>query len=187
MSADYLELIEGVCSLIKLLPRFDHTTPHQQLPENGVYAFFELGEVAVWRGVTIDRVVRIGTHKKDRRFRKRMRQHYGNSRSLSGNKNGSVFRKHLGGALLRRVDPQDPRLRPWLKQNGPSFADIEESVSRILRGTFTFSCFRVDDQADRFSLESGLIALFARFPPGTPSPNWLGRYAASEKINGSGL
>jgi hypothetical protein len=58
---------------------------------------------------------------------------YGHVFSLRGNKNGSVFRKHLGGALMRRMDTSDERIGPWLLQGGPSFPDVEESVSRLLR------------------------------------------------------
>lgn len=94
----------------------------------------------------LDRIVRVGTHREDGRFRDRIRQHYGNSGSLGGNKNGSVFRKHLGGALLRRSNQRDPRLKDWLRQGGPSFEQVEAMVSLLLRDEFSFVCFRVDQR-----------------------------------------
>jgi len=187
MSRHNLQIIEEVYALIRLLPRLDHQTSRGLLPQNGVYLFFERGETVRCLDTVANRVVRVGTHRADGRFRSRIRQHYGNVHSLGGNKNASVFRKHLGGALLRRVDPQDARLKDWLTQDGPSFPEVEEMVSRVLRENFTFCCFRVDQRSERLSLERGLIALFAQYPLGQPSPNWLGRFAASEEIRRSGL
>ena len=111
----------------------------------------------------------------------------GNVNSLRGNKNGSVFRKHLGGALLRRVNSEDPRLKEWLKQGGRSYLEVEEKVSRRLRENFTFSCFQVDSPEERDVLERSLIALLAQHPIGRPSAKWLGKHADSQKIMQSGL
>jgi hypothetical protein len=67
------------------------------LPENGISFFYEIGEPD-------GRIVRVGTHRVDGRFRKRVRLHYG------GNKDASVFQMHVGGALMLRDWPNDPRL-----------------------------------------------------------------------------
>jgi len=187
MSDQSIQLTEELYALIGLLPRWNHQTAKMQLPQNGVYVFFERGETLQWRGTVKERMVRVGTHRKNGRFKDRIRQHYGNARSLGGNKNGSVFRKHLGGALLRRANPHDDRLREWVKQGGLSFAEVEEMVSCVLRENFTFSCFRVDQQVERLALEKGLIALLAQHPLGQPSADLLGRYAASDEIGRSGL
>lgn len=181
------ELTAELYSLIQLLPRFDYRTDGKNLPENGVYIFFELGEEVIPQGNVVDRIVRIGAHIKDYRFRGRIRQHYGYKNSLKGNKNGSVFRKHVGGALLRKANPQDPRLKDWLTQDGPSFIEVEEMVSSILRENFTFSCIRVDDKEERLNLERALIAQFAKYPLGSPSKDWLGLNADSEKVRKCGL
>lgn len=173
--------------VVAALPRHDHLTPRRELPTDGVYLFFERGETVSLDGATVDRIVRVGTHNRDGNFRQRIRQHYGHVSSFGGNKNGSVFRLHLGGALLRRRDHRDPRLPGWEKHMGPSYPDVEEEVSRVLRETFTFVCFAVPDAADRLSLESGLIALLAQHPLGSPSSGWLGHYAAAERIRRSGL
>lgn len=180
-----VKLINRVYELLLLLPLFENKTPINQLPENGIYVFFEKGETVRLENAIENRVVRIGTHRKDNRFRNRIRQHYGNINSLGGNKNGSVFRKHLGGALLRKNNLQDPRLKDWLTQDGPTFAEIEELVSSNLRNNFTFSCFSVNDEKDRLTIERGLISLFAQYPIGGPSQNWLGLYAADEKVRKS--
>jgi hypothetical protein len=187
MSNHEIQITDRIYELVQSLDRHNHKSKSATLPSNGIYFFFEQGEVVRWRNATIDRIVRIGTHKKDGRFKKRIRQHYGNVNSLRGNKNGSVFRKHLGGALLRRANSEDPRLNEWLKQGGRSYLEVEELVSRRLRENFTYCCFRVDSPEERDVLERGLIALIAQHPIGTPSAKWLGKHAASEKIVQSGL
>lgn len=176
---DKYELTKEIYMFIQRLLRFDYLSEGKILPENGIYLFFELGEVVQLEDKLVDRIVRIGTHKSDSRFRGRIRQHYGNRSSLKGNKNGSVFRKHLGGALLRRTNPNDPRLKDWLSQDGPSFIEVEEKVSKVLREKFNFACLRVDTKEERLLLEKALIAQLAKFPLGSPSEN--------EKIRRSGL
>ena len=181
------QITERVYDLLVPLPRHNHVTSPGQLPTDGIYVFFEHGEQALANGAIVDRIVRVGTHVKDGNFRARIREHYGQVKSLGGNKNSSVFRKHLGSALLRRVDPLDPRLPAWLKNMGPSYPDVEAEVSRALRETFTFVCFAVPTSTERLSIESGLIALLSQHALGAPSSSWLGYYAASDKIGHSGL
>jgi hypothetical protein len=182
-----LEITEKVYSLVQFLPRFNYLTPGRDLLKDGIYIFFERGELVNLGGQSFDRIVRIGTHKGDSRFPGRIRQHYGNKNSLSGNKNGSVFRKHVGGALLRQKGPADPRLKDWLTQDGPTFREVEENVSQTLRDNFTFSCFRVDTKEDRLCLERALIAQLAQYPLGSACDSWLGRHADSGKIRQAGL
>lgn len=165
-------------------PRYNYLTAGRDLPRNGIYFFFEKGE-KVDQGV--ERIVRVGTHKADNRFRGRIRQHYGNRNSIMGNKNTSVFRKHVGGALLRKDNPRDERLEEWLKQGGRSFPEIEARVSVCLRNNFTFCCFSVDGREERLKFERGIIALLAKHPLGRPSADWLGKYAYEQKIGRSGL
>jgi len=82
-------------------------------PRRGVYFFFEHGEV---RADGSGRIVRVGTHALTATSRTtlwgRLRQHRGNLagyRPLGGNHRGSVFRRHIGAALIRRA------LRPGVK------------------------------------------------------------------------
>jgi hypothetical protein len=179
--------VEKLHILLSGLPRCAFQTPKETLPSDGIYFFFERGEYVSLGGRTVDRVVRVGTHREDDRFPARIRQHYGNKHSLGGNKNGSVFRKHLGGALLRREDPGDPRITEWITQGGESYSDVEEAVSRELRSNFTFVWVAVPTREARLSLESGLIALLAQFPAAAPSRSWLGGFAVDSAIRASGL
>ena len=182
-----LDLTISLHQLVMGLPRLNHLTPLRSLPSNGIYLFYESDETTELLGSQVDRIVRVGTHRRDGRFPGRIRQHYGRAASLRGNKNSSVFRRHVGGALLRRSNPSDPRLEDWLMRGGPTSEEVEVEVSRVLRSRFTFVCFRVDTPNDRLELESGLIALLAHFPLGSPSTGWLGHSAESPIIRHVGL
>jgi hypothetical protein len=173
--------------LLDQLPLHDFQTPRQSLPENGIYVFFEREESVEIDGVVRDRIVRVGTHRGDSRLRRRLRQHYGGIERLGTNKRASVFRRHVGAALMRRKDPQDPRLSDWLRSKSRGAHEVEVWVSKVLRESFTFRCVRVDSAAARLSLESGLIALLAQHPIGEPTPEWLGHHAAAGAIRLSGL
>ena len=181
---EYLKLTLELYSFQIKRPRHNYLTADRVLPRNGIYFFFEKGE-KVDQGV--ERIVRVGTHNADQRFRGRIRQHYGNRSSLMGNKNASVFRKHVGGALLRRDNPRDYRLKEWLNQGGQSYPEVETRVSECLRNNFTYCCFNVECKEARLKFEKGIIALLARHPLGRPSAEWLGRHAYDEKIGRSGL
>ena len=186
-----LTKLEDACAAVHVaalaLTRFDHTCVRNDLPANGIYLFFEKGETAALDGTRIQRIVRVGTHRRDERFRGRIRQHYGQVNSLRGNKNSSVFRSHVGGALLNQSDPADPRIPEWQRHGGTSFLEIEELVSKTLRECFTFVCLSVPTQDERLTLERGLIALIAQHPLAAPSPSWLGRFATSPNIRRTGL
>lgn len=76
-------------------------------PRRGVYFFFEPGELRE-DGKT-PRVVRVGTHALKRGARStlwgRLRQHRGTMRGKmpgGGHHRGSIFRLHVGSAILRR-------------------------------------------------------------------------------------
>jgi hypothetical protein len=179
--------VEELYRLLSGLPRRGFETSKGALPADGIYFFFEGGEQVPLGGRTVDRIVRVGTHREDARFPKRISQHYGNKHSFGGNKNGSVFRRHVGGALLRRQNPADPRIAEWITQGGESYPDVEEAVSRELRSNFTFVWLAVPTREARLSLESGLIALLAQYPVAAPSSTWLGGFAVDPVIQVAGL
>ena len=163
------------------LPRHDHAFARADLPANGLYFFFERGETVEVNGQVIDRIVRIGTHKKEGRLPGRLGDHF------AGNRRGSVFRLHLGGALLNREHPADCRLAAWVGQKGGRMPEVEQVVSEALQERFGFCCIQVDDTRERLDLERGLIAILSRHPLSPPSPDWLGRHAVHPTIRESGL
>lgn len=163
--------------------------PVAALPSDGLYFFYEDGETNAHDGGP--RIVRIGNHpRRAGGLRNRLRNHY------SGGKNGSVFRKFLGGALMRRQDPDDPCLQPapgqghWEKQDAPPCdrcRPLEGQVSRLLRETFRFRSVAIPDMAERNRMEELIVASLAACPACEASRDWLGHYAYSQNVRESGL
>ena len=159
------------------------------IPSDGLYFFYEDGEINSHG--TGARVVRVGNHPRAiGRLGNRLRNHY------SGNKNGSVFRKFLGGALIRRRNPNDPCLLPgpgrghWERQDERTCSrckPVEQEVSRLLRERFSFRCVRIVDRSERNRIEQALIASLAGCPTCEASGMWLGRSAYSPNVQQSGL
>jgi len=173
---------------------------HRQfrLPPQGVYFFFEDGEN---RADGSRRVVRVGTHALTQTSQAtlwgRLRQHRGQLAGRNpggGNHRASVFRRHVGAALIRRDGVPEALLASWLDRHRPpgerasQEADIEREVSRHI-GAMPFLWLSVPGRADRGYLESNSIALLSCLTggPDLPSASWLGRYAERAEIRGSGL
>ncbi len=173
-----LELVREVYKILTGLPRFNYFSETRQLPDNGIYFFFEIGES---NADGFDRLVRIGTHRSYGRLKSRIRQHY------KGNRKSSVFRRHLGGAIINNECPDEVRLKSWLNKDETAPDGVETRVSEILEKNFYYTCIAVESTEERLALEEGLIALFAGDMPEKASNVWLGNYAASEKIRNSSL
>jgi hypothetical protein len=172
-------------------------------PRRGVYFFFEDGEFRE-DGVTL-RVVRVGT----RALRPskstlwgRLSQHRGSvggSRPGGGNHRGSIFRLHVGTALLASGEWPEEAEGTWGigstakgKVRGDELG-VEVAVSRHI-GAMPFLWVAVDDEpgngSDRGIIEAGAIALLSN--TGRPvvdlsSISWLGQLARREVIRTSGL
>jgi hypothetical protein len=183
----------------------------EEIPLNGIYIFFEKGELA--HGV--NRVVRIGTHKGRDQLRSRLQEHFVNK-----NKDRSIFRKNIGRVLLAKDNDQYlkvweedcttkekrdkcPHLLDRQKQNEiekrvsiifPSCDiciqkrnEIEERVSCYMQNNFSFAVFAVDSKEKRLELESKIISTISHCEDCQQSKNWLGNYSPKEKIRKSGL
>lgn len=182
---------EELCAALhKLLDRLAlRNRPGPDLPENGLYFFYEEGEISAHAG--LPRIVRVGNHPASQNgLVGRLRNHY------SGNKNSSVFRKFLGGAIMRRGDPNRSCLRPahgkghWEKQDAKTCQGcrpIETEVSRLLRERFRFRCVEIAEKGERNSFEAKLIAALSRCSECRPSSARLGHYAYSDMVRRSGL
>jgi len=179
----------------------------EQLPENGIYFFYEDREI--WgHGGYKPRIVRIGTHK-DGNFRSRIKEHFLLDQSkMSFDKNKpkpsdrSIFRKNIGRALLNR--DRDDYLQIWeidftTKKNRESLGykrdidkekRIEATITKRLRERFCFRFVMIDSQMKRMGskgLESLLIGTVASCKLCKASDNWLGNYSPKNQIRGSGL
>ena len=176
-------------------------------PRRGVYFFFEDGENrSSGSGL---RVVRVGTHAiKDGEKSTlwgRLRTHRGTLTGNwqgGGNHRGSVFRRHIGTAILRKGDLE--KLYPtWgigssaPRQTKKYENPIELEVSKYI-GNMPFLWLEVDDppspESRRAFLESNVIALLSNYKKletdlaiDTPSEKWLGKHCKNGKVRGSGL
>lgn len=148
----------------------------KELPESGVYFFFEPGELraehADWH-----RVVRVGTHRVSNGskslFATRLRNHFGSHEAQIGR--GSVFRDHVGASLFGRSG--------WDVHAEEVSAQRHSIVSTYIR-SMSFVVVPVDDEAgpasERRQIELGSVALLSNYrltateQIDPPSENWLG-------------
>ena len=172
-------------------------------PRRGVYFFFEDGELRD-DGLT-SRITRIGTHglrPSKSTLWGRLSAHRGPRTGRyagGGNHRGSVFRLHVGSALLRTGDWSASIHSTWAvggsapEQVRLSEQPLEQAVSDRI-GQMPFLWAEVDDppghDSERGVIERGAIALLSNLskqPIDAPSPTWLGRSAVNPMIRQSGL
>ncbi|MCM8829920.1 MAG: hypothetical protein NC824_02860 [Candidatus Omnitrophica bacterium] len=201
------DLCKWLHEVLEQLPVIRFPFKVEQLPENGIYFFYENSEILGPNGDRL-RIVRIGTHKQGN-FRSRIKEHYLLDESkMDFNKDvpkpsdRSIFRKNIGRALLNR--DEDDYLQVWEidfteRKNREFLAHtrdidkekrIELEITRILREHFSFRFVIVDTQEERMGskgLESSLIGTVANCELFKPSDNWLGKYSPKGQIRKSGL
>lgn len=154
--------------------------------ENGIYIMFEEGELYG----NLNRITRVGTHDEPNRLKKRLKNHF-----KSKNKDGSIFRKNIGRAMLNKSN--DNYLDIWNKGtydyenkkyvNKEKQLKIEEEVSKYIKNNIRFTVIRVDDDKLRLRLEKAIIATINKDDLFYSSENWLGNYSPEKKIKESGL
>lgn len=172
-------------------------------PSHGVYFFFEDGE---HREGGEPRVVRVGTHAVSAGSKttlwNRLSAHrgaVGGSQPGGGNHRGSVFRLHVGNALIARGDFNGSGVTTWgiggnaAKAVRQTEYRIEQAVSRYI-GAMTLLWVAVAGEAghtsDRKLIEANAIALLTnrrRAPLDPPSIGWLGNESPHPAIRESGL
>lgn len=175
-------------------------------PDRGVYFFFEPGEQRTTSGNGL-RVVRVGTHGLKAGSKstlwKRLRQHRGTLSGKyagGGNHRGSVFRLHVGTALINRDDWRADIAGQWSVGSTAKAAvrrkevSLERAVSQHIR-SMPFLWVEIDDPPGPGSLrgyiERNAIGLLsnrdAKRSIDPPSKSWLGRWADSKEVRRSGL
>lgn len=173
-------------------------TGRSSWPARGVYFFKEPGEAR--GGMETHRVVRVGTHAlfsgSKSKLWTRLRTHRGTAKGR-GNHRGSVFRLHVGAALLNR-DPKQYQSSTWGVGASASRAvrepevEHEERVSSHI-GSMPVLWVDVNDDPNPDSLRSfverNAIALLSAClnPHDPPSPDWLGLHSPRPEIQRSGL
>ena len=176
-------------------------------PKRGVYFFFEPGEMRTISGMG-PRVVRIGTHAmttgSGTSLWNRLRTHRGTLGGVDpggGNHRASVFRLHVGKALIQRDQWSEDVTRDWGRDSSAPQQvrkierPLEHAVSKHVR-CMPFLWIGIGDEPGPTSLrgcvERNAIALLSNYnfqdmPIDSPSSTWLGRWAASEAVRHSGL
>jgi len=175
-------------------------TGRSQWPARGVYFFREPGEYRR-RPSDVPRIVRVGTHAVSANAKStlwsRLRAHRG-GQDGAGNHRGSIFRLHVGAALLARDGGQIGSLPSWgLGSSAPKAVragegEHEQRVSDYL-GAMSVLWIDVPDEpgagSARAYIERNVIALLSnQFRPGDPpSDGWLGNHSPNDRIRRSGL
>lgn len=151
------------------------------IPEGGgVYIIFERGE----KYGDYDRITRVG--KAEKSLLSRLKQHF-----LREDKDHSIFRKHVGRALLNK---KGLTLDDWNKK-GVTDSDTEKKVSEYLKENATFCVIPLKDKNEICILEKTLIGILAAFNlsylaangKAIQSGDWLGNYSVNQKIKDVGL
>ena len=208
-----LQDIQRFYNILKMLEEIqggyrtlDESSGQMDWPERGVYFFFEGGENRSNSGQG-HRVTRVGTHAliegSSSTLWKRLRMHRGTlrgGRPGGGNHRGSVFRHHVGTALKARDDWSEKVAGEWEEGSSApaSVRDaeypLEQAVSDYIR-QMPFLWLGIGDAPGPDSLrgyiEENTIALLSNYgadqPIDPPAEDWLGRWAASDEIEASGL
>jgi hypothetical protein len=176
-------------------------------PKRGVYFFYEPGEYRT--NGKKPRVVRVGTHalkeKSKSTLWKRLRQHRGTNKGAmpgGGNHRGSVFRLHVGSAILSKTEQSDQYASWGIGSSAkPEITRKEYPIEKIVSEHIShmpFIWLPVTDKPGPDSLrgyfEKNTIALLSNYNKlGTeraidpPSEQWLGSYATSYNVRVSGL
>jgi hypothetical protein len=184
------ENCEYIHKLFNNLNRFKFPFNEDEIPLNGIYVFFEKGELAH----KTNRIVRIGTHTGKDQLRSRLKQHF-----INENKDRSIFRKNIGRAILSKE--KDPFLKSWeidltTKEAKDKYSnlidfgkqkEIEKKVTKYMQDNFSFAVFGVNDKKKRLELESKIISTISSCKRCNPSKNWLGLFSPKDKIRESGL
>ncbi|MBF0185927.1 MAG: hypothetical protein HQM06_16280 [Magnetococcales bacterium] len=192
-------------SLLESLPnqgvQLSQLPSSKNIPFQGVYFFREPGELVFKE---IPRIVRVGTHAissgSKSSLHERLKAHLG-SKTGSGNHRGSVFRKHLGHALLQKEQysiptwgvgsskPLELKVDPMAQK---AEAIWEKKVSDHI-GAMTILWIDVQDEPStesmRAFIELNAIALLSNHctPVVSASETWLGRHSICKEIRESML
>jgi hypothetical protein len=168
------------------------------LPKQGVYIFLDDSERSlVGHG---PRIVRIGTHAVSEgskaSLRNRLRNHFGKEDGL-GSHRGSVFRLHVGRAMLEAAGGHGS-LPTWgagqhaTREVVAAEAALEREVSQYV-GNLRLFVIPIEDNASKNSrralVERQLIALLTEdmIPIDPPSNHWLGAWSPTPPIAEMGL
>ncbi len=146
----------------------------------GIYIMFDKGES--FNG--FDRIVRVG--KAESSLLKRLTQHF-----IKPDKDHSIFRKHIGRALLTQQGIQTEK---W-DIKGFTIPQVEKQVTDYLIKNITFSVIPLTNKEDICKLEQTLLEILSIYNrlhkeitgKYIQSPDWLGNFCTNPKVRECGL
>lgn len=172
----------------------------QDWPQRGVFFLREPGEFRK-NDVHVPRVVYVGTHAVNVGSKstmwQRLRAHKGHADG-GGNHRGSIFRLHVGTALLNREPEGAAAIPTWghgstaPKEVRSAEQDHERRVSAHI-GWMSLLWVGVRDEpgpdSERTYIKRNSIALLSNqlHPVDRPSREWLGLHSPRDRIRHSGL
>jgi hypothetical protein len=201
--ARFYELIDRIRSAAGGARLLGNCSKATGWPTQGVYFFFEDGEQ---REVGGPRVVRVGTHAVSAGSKttlwNRLSAHrgtIGGAKAGGGNHRASVFRLHIGKALLARGEFDQKAAARWgVGASAPKA--IHEAEHPIELAVSKYICAMpvlwvgvpgdAGTTSDRKLIEANAIALLTNLgcePIDPPSPGWLGNFSPHPAIRESGL
>ena len=155
---------EWMHNLLDDLPLMQWPFDIEELPDNGVYFFYEEGEFFGHGSKDKSRIVRVGTHREGN-FKSRMRDHFlfnelkmNFDKTQSPPHDRSIFRTNLGRAILNKekndylkiwnLDFTTKKNRTELShlRNIPLEKKIETQVTNLLQNNFSFKYLIVKGQ-----------------------------------------
>jgi hypothetical protein len=171
-------------------------------PKKGIYFFFEDGEFR--ENAKQLRVVRIGTHAVSKGSKSllwgRLRSHRGTvkgSHRGGGNHRGSIFRLHIGTALINKYGFKEFSKWGIGSSASSSIRDKEYSLEvRVSKkiGSMPFLWLKAEDKSGPDSIRKfiernslALLSNYDRQPNDLPSEKWIGKYCSNDRICRSGL
>ena len=171
-------------------------------PKKGVYFFFEDGEFRE-NGKQL-RVVRVGTHAVSKGSKSllwgRLRSHRGTAKRShkgGGNHRGSIFRLHIGTALINKYGFKE--FSKWGIGSSASYfirdkeKSLEVRVSKRI-GSMPFFWLKAEDKSGPNSIRKfiekysvSLLSNYDKQPIDPPSKKWIGKSCSNDRICCSGL
>ena len=123
--------------ILEDIPSIRHPIDVDKLPDNGIYFFYEKGELYGHGSKDRPRIVHVGTHREGN-FRSRIKDHFlFNESKMNFDKtqspphDRSIFRKNLGRAILNHE--RDDYLKTWdidftTRENRKKFAEQRDVI-----------------------------------------------------------
>ena len=167
------------------------------IPTKGLYVFFNEDEQRIFN-TSQNRIVRVGTHAVSKGAKstlyQRLKQHKGMN-NLDGNHRSSIFRLHVGNALIQKNNlkcstwGQDIKINEEQKKQE---SIIEKMVSEYI-GEMPVLLININDDSSKYSdrsyIEQNMIALLSDnyLPIDYQYENWLGNYSIHNAVRSSSL